>query len=190
MFRRIPCIAECPADVMDRFSRAAGFRTQAQTIEGDSSSGWTFTYPAWSRAVGVPEPPRDAAGHWLAVDTDEGYAGGYRPKNAAAFTYHCSADTEARFGQCNTAALCAQACIDSMTARADGVTYSTAPLVDQQPLGSGRYAAPRCNSFNFRMNQTAGAEQCKFYAKAFVPQYLKEHSSKQFYHLTAGLTCV
>ena len=177
---------------MDRFTRAAGFRSYVQTDPDD------IRYPAWSLADGDPagasKPPRDGAGNWIAVDTDEGYAGGYRPKNAAGFTYHCSADAAARFGQCTTVALCAQACIDSMTARADGVTYSTPPLVNQQPLGSGQYAAPKCNSFNFRMNQTAGAEQCKFYAKPLVPRYLKEHSSsgghKQFYHLTVGLNCI
>ena len=115
----------------------------------------------------------------MAVDTDEGYAGGYRPKNAAGFTYDCSADATSPppWGQCTTVALCAQTCINAMTARANGEN-----------------GAPECRSFNFRMNQTAGAEQCKFYPKPLVPQYLREHSRssghKQYYHLTVGVNCI
>ena len=171
LFRRTPCIPECPANVMDRFTRAAGFRTQDRV---DEQSSYTFAYPAWSLAVGADRPPRDAAGNWMAADTDVGYGGGYRPKNAAGYTYFCSTDATSPkpWGECTTVEMCAQACLTAMTARRNGNSD-----------------APQCGSFNFRMNQTAGAEQCKFYAKPLVPQYLKEHGDKQYYHMSVGTDC-
>ena len=175
LFRRTPCIPECPANVMDRFTRAAGFKTQDR-INDDAS--YTFAYPAWSLADGTSAPPRDAAGNWMAADTDVGYGGGYRPKNAGGFTYFCSTDATSPkpWGECTTVEQCAQACLTAQTARVNG-------NVD----------APKCGSFNYRMNQTAGNEQCKFYPKALVPQYLKEHSSsgghKQYYGMTVGPNC-
>ena len=76
----------------------------------------------------------------------------------------------------------------------NGVFGDPAPGVAKSCYCDTMYAAPRCASFNFRMNQTAGAEQCKFYAKPFVPQYLKEHSSssghKQYYGMTVGPNCL
>ena len=96
MYRLIPCIPECPTsgDIMDRYSRAADFRTVTEDCVDDGNGGETctphFEHPAVDPGSGV-------------------YEGGYRPRFASGFTVHCQ--TEA----CSTLAGCAQACFDSGT---------------------------------------------------------------------------
>ena len=144
MYRLIPCIPDCPTSgaIMDRYSRAADFRTVTETCVDDGNGGesctTTFDYPAVDPISGV-------------------YEGGYRPKNAGSFTVHCTT------GACSTLAGCAQACFDS-----------------------GTTGAGACKSFNFKSD----GSQCKFYRKAYVPAYLVEHGTKQFYHLTVRGNCL
>ena len=140
MYRLKRCYAQCPANIMDRFARAADFRTQTVT---DGSSN--FTYPAGYTG-------HDSAGQWLTA-----YQGGYRPQFASGYTHHCTTTA------CQTVAGCAQACFNS-----------------------GTTGANACKAFNFRTGQAAGDEQCKFYSRRYVPKFLMEHPTKQFYHLTVG----
>jgi hypothetical protein len=148
LYRLKRCIPNCPANIMDRFTRAANFRTQYFTAGPPSAS--TFDYPTGFTG-------HDAAtGQWLTP-----YQGGYRPKYASSFTHHCTTSA------CSTVEGCAQACYDA-----------------------GTTGAGACKGFNFRTGQAAGEEQCKFYAYAFVPQFLVEHGTKQFYHLTVGSNCL
>ena len=79
---------------MDRYTRAADFRTVTVTCVDDGNGGETCTttlaYPAVDPVSGV-------------------YEGGYRPKFASDFTAWCQT------GACSTLAGCAQACSDSGT---------------------------------------------------------------------------
>jgi len=136
LYRLTPCIPECPTsgDIMDRYTRAAGFRTVTEPTPGDLH----FEYPAVDPISGV-------------------YEGGYRPRDAGSFTQWCTT------AACSTLAGCAQACFDA-----------SAILPGQ------------CRSFNFKSDGT----QCKFYRKAYVPNFLAEHAGKQYYHLTVNSNCL
>jgi len=127
---------------MDRYSRAADFRTVTEVCVDDGNGGETctdhFEHPAVNPVSGV-------------------YEGGYRPRNVGNFTVHCTTPA------CSTLAGCAQACFDS---------------------GTGGPEA--CKSFNFKESPS----QCKFYRKPYVPTYLVEHGSKQYFHLTVRSNCI
>jgi hypothetical protein len=139
MYRLTTCIPDCPTSgIMDRYSRAADFRTVTCDIV-NSVKQCTFAYPA-------PTPGSTV------------YQGGYRPKFASDFSIHCQT------AACSTLEGCAQACFDA------GVT------------GAGR-----CRAFNFKTDDNT---QCKFYKKAFKPEFLVEHTTKQFYHLVVGSNCI
>ena len=145
MYRLTTCIPDCPTsgNIMDRYSRAADFRTVTCVDDGNGNGGeqctFVFTYPAPTLGSTV-------------------YLGGYRPKFQADFSTHCQT------GACSTLAGCAQACFDA------GLT------------GDGR-----CLAFNFKTDDNT---QCKFYKKAFKPEFLVEHPTKQFYHLVVGSNCI
>ena len=157
LYRLIPCIPECPNSgaIIDRFTRAADFRSVTETCvdngNGEETCTVTLAHPAVDPTSGV-------------------YEGGYRPKNAKGYTRWCSTDPCPTAGSsvgrcvqsaaCGTLAGCAQACFDAPRSGQNGA----------------------CNSFTFK----PGDNQCKFYRTAYRPRWLREHASKQFYHLTVG----